>query len=276
MIPVQLSVLANQTDSSLVPGLLAAAAVAAAIVASRQRRLMFLGLGMFLLFVVPSFVAPNSLLLECRLYLPLAGVLILGGAWLQSLDLAKTTLIPVSMVFVAIFGVWEVVYAADYRSPVSVGEACLRTAPSLGLSHMTAGNAWESTGDSARAEAEFRRAIEIDPTNGTAHNNLGVLALRRGDRDLAQRELRAGLALNPGYDKAHFNLGLVLRSQGRRAEAAAEFARAAELNPDSIEAFGELMATYMQLGDAERAREVQAHLVRLGVRFVDPVPVPPQ
>jgi tetratricopeptide (TPR) repeat protein len=269
-VPVQLSILANQPDSSLIPGLLALIAVVCAIVTSRNRPLALFGAVMILLFIAPSLLAPGGLLLENRLYLPLAGALLVAASWMQQREPGSTGFLALSCGLLVILFARTWGYSDDYSSALAVGEACIRTAPSMVLSHTTAGNAFAESGDAARAEQEFRRVLELDPRNGVAHNNLGGLAMRRHDLALAQRELREELQIAPDYAPAHLNMGLVLRSQGNAREATTEFARAVELNPENVNALGELFATYSQLGEVENARRIRAQLEREGVRFLNP------
>lgn len=45
----------------------------------------------------------------------------------------------------------------------------------------------------AKAESEFRRALQMDPSNGRAHRGLGLVAHQRGDMGRARKELEAYL-----------------------------------------------------------------------------------
>lgn len=47
--------------------------------------------------------------------------------------------------------------------------------------YMTEGQLWEQMKDSDKAQAAFRKAIELDPNNFLAYFNLGVLEARKGD-----------------------------------------------------------------------------------------------
>ena len=117
--------------------------------------------------------------------------------------------------------------------------------------------------DAEGTEAEFRRAIELDPSYATAHHwysdflaMLGhadealaeaerareldplspIISTTVGERlyyarayDRAEQRLRRTLELDPDFIQARFILGLVYVRQGRRAEAVAELRRAREL-----------------------------------------------
>jgi tetratricopeptide (TPR) repeat protein len=120
-------------------------------------------------------------------------------------------------------------------------------------------------GKAADSEAQFLRAVQLDPDHAKAHHQLGVLRARRGDlsgalaslrraTELApgltdaQRELAAQawkaedwstvlealtavVAWEPGDAMAHYALARALREQGHDGEAARELAIAQRLNP---------------------------------------------
>ena len=65
------------------------------------------------------------------------------------------------------------------------------------------GVAFSRMGQHARAQAAFRRVIELDPTSATAYENLGVDALAQGDLPGALDQLTHALALDPRLARAH-------------------------------------------------------------------------
>lgn len=121
-------------------------------------------------------------------------------------------------------------------------------------------------GRNLEAEAEFRRAIKLDPDFPYPHYDLGVVLKRTGRRDQAREEFQraAGMApnfpwpvfdlglmhledqepgqalphlrraaeLDPAFPWFHFRLGQACAALGRRAEAEAAFRRAMDLKPD--------------------------------------------
>ena len=90
-------------------------------------------------------------------------------------------------------------------------ELCLELEPDdvelmmeLGRAHEDA-HAWE------RAEALYRRALDVDPDDGEAHLRLGEVLLKRGDAVGAAREGAAALKTQPGSRVAR---DLIERAQG--------------------------------------------------------------
>jgi tetratricopeptide (TPR) repeat protein len=263
-LPLDLSPLANPRDGLVWPGLVALVAVGAAIWWSANRRFALVAAGAFLLLLLPTLVSSTDLLLECRLYLPLCCLLLVLAEWLRSHPPRMTALIGGSAAAVVLLGTESVAYGRDYRSPLALGEACVRTAPDLAFSYMTAGLAWAGGGDSKRADGAFRKALELDPKHLLAHNDLAVLAIQRGELAVAERELLAEIAVNPRLDKAYLNLGIVRRSQGNYADAVVQLKRAVQLEPSSVKNMGELYVTYRRMGDQEHAAQWEAELARRG------------
>lgn len=82
------------------------------------------------------------------------------------------------------------------------------------------------------AEAEFHKAIELDPKFTPAYNNLAQLLTANGELEEAARTYRQSLAVKPSA--AVYNaLGDVLSRLGRTHEAAEAFARAKALAAQS-------------------------------------------
>ena len=82
------------------------------------------------------------------------------------------------------------------------------------------------------AEAQFLKAVEIDPDSARLFNNLGMIAGRRNDLPEAARLFQHAVSLEPEFAQGHFNLSLVLAQQGELAVAAQHLERVLRLQPD--------------------------------------------
>jgi Flp pilus assembly protein TadD len=82
------------------------------------------------------------------------------------------------------------------------------------------------------AVEEFRKAIQLDPTNGNPHTNVGLLLMARGSREEGVTVLEEAAALRSSEAEAHFRLGSAYRELGRLDEAARSLAKAVELASD--------------------------------------------
>ncbi|MBP2292124.1 O-linked N-acetylglucosamine transferase, SPINDLY family protein [Azospirillum rugosum] len=90
-------------------------------------------------------------------------------------------------------------------------------------------------GDSARAEAFFRRAIALNPRTLAAVANLGVLLRAQGRREEAVALYRRAGLLDPGSWIHPYNLGNALAELNRFTEADAAYVAALEREPGRVE-----------------------------------------
>jgi len=157
--------------------------------------------------------------------------------------------------------------------------------------------------DWAAAEAEFRRAIELNPNSGDTYDTYGLMlaALGRYDEALAvQRRaheldplahrhdaattlLRAGrheealrvvtrvTELEPGFINARATMGWAYLLCGMPDEGIAQLERAAALAPESTLLLSQLGQAYGRVGRTADAREILARLEAMSrQRYVSP------
>jgi len=92
----------------------------------------------------------------------------------------------------------------------------------------------------SKAKVAVLKALELDPTLAQAHATLADMkSAYEWDWAGAEAEFKRALALNPGYATAHHWYAQYLTARGRHQEALAEIGRAMELDPlsPSISAF---------------------------------------
>ena len=103
------------------------------------------------------------------------------------------------------------------------------------------------------AEAELKRAIEIDPKVPQAHALLGQMALFRGRLDEAVALTEREIALNPANALAFSQLGDARVRQGKWDEAIAALQKSLWLNPFYSAPYILLGRAYMQKGQPATA-----------------------
>ncbi len=153
--------------------------------------------------------------------------------------------------------------------------------------HTNLGLALLNRGRLEAAEAEFERALELDPRYRFATVNLGrvriwqdrledaerlfadlrvahstdldpimglaAVAVRRKDLAQATRLLERAVELKPGAVLPRFHLGMALLGLGRAKEAISRLREASSSNPRAAELHLALGAAYAQAGDPKRA-----------------------
>jgi Flp pilus assembly protein TadD len=87
--------------------------------------------------------------------------------------------------------------------------------------------------DAGQAEAEYRKAVQLDPAFTPARVNLADLYRALGREADGLKVLREGLAEFPADAALHHALGLALVRSQRLPEAIRELERAAQLAPNS-------------------------------------------
>lgn len=123
-------------------------------------------------------------------------------------------------------------------------------------SHLFAGLEAQSTGRWEEAVAEYRKAVNEDPTNGVNHQILADALEKSGDLDSAIEEFRLAASLLPsdGMVRVQLAKALVARD-GVSDEAVAVFSRAVEMAPKLKEAQKGLAGALLQQQRFEEALE---------------------
>ena len=165
----------------------------------------------------------------------------------------------------------------------------LKENPSSAQTHANLGTVYVQQSRYREAAAEFREALNIDPTDQVALISyaralvvlgefgsaspviqgyvrrkpgdfeaiylMGVVDRGLGNYADAENMLRRALALNANHYDVRYNLGFVLAKLGKPEEAREQFDKALQLNPASSEVRFQLAAVLKTLGQKEKARE---------------------
>jgi Flp pilus assembly protein TadD len=99
-----------------------------------------------------------------------------------------------------------------------------------GLEHLRKGRA-------AQATVSLEKAKRDEPEKASIREALGIAYFRIQRWDEAEAEFRKVLELSPTDDYAHYALGRVLEKQGRPREANGHYKLARSLRPD-LEQYG--------------------------------------
>src|SRR6186713_2059508 len=84
-----------------------------------------------------------------------------------------------------------------------------QSAPTATAPYIDLGIAYGRTGDLDKAEASFRRALEINPRHPVAYNELGMVFRRRGQFAAARASYEKAIALVPDFHFARLNLAIL-------------------------------------------------------------------
>ncbi|HUJ50242.1 MAG TPA: serine/threonine-protein kinase, partial [Bryobacteraceae bacterium] len=164
------------------------------------------------------------------------------------------------------------------RSKASARQAELRN-PDLPSVHGIEGILLQNSGLYELAEAEFRRAIELDPKGSDWYRRLGSVLEHNNRIEDALASYRKAIEAEPNYYRNHQALATFYYDQGNYSEAARQFEKAAALAPREGSVHFALGNAYDILGKyAEADRELRLSLqleetpnalIMLGVILMD-------
>jgi serine/threonine protein kinase/Tfp pilus assembly protein PilF len=104
-----------------------------------------------------------------------------------------------------------------------------------------AGFEWEA------AEREYRRAIELNPTDGNAHNWYAFLLSQEGRHSEAIAQVKRALEVEPLSLKYNDNLAVMARNGGQQDFALEQLKKTLEMDPNYASALANLSNLYFDL-----------------------------
>lgn len=260
------------------------------------------GFWFFVVLAPTSSVVPiNDLMVEYRMYLPLAGVVavVLGVGHFACRRLHIPGWLPVGLLALAL-GARTIQRNRVYDSNLALWRSVVETAPDNSRGHDMLGVWCATEGLLDEAEEHGRRAVKLDKRSVTARWNLGTtlgkqgnlagallhyraglkidgsdawryaqkaeLQSLMGDLDGAERAYRRSIELAPEVARTHVELATTLHRKGarRRALAACDESLALDANqPSAWRLRGDLLA---ELGELSKALEAMLEAVRLAPR----------
>lgn len=114
--------------------------------------------------------------------------------------------------------------------------------------HNCLGGVFGRTGEYEKAVSQFRRAIDLEPTNDFAYAGLAGAYEGLGNVREAEKTYLRAISLRPNYWAGYNALGAFYFEHGRYAEAAAMFERMVARVPDSFVGYQNLGGTYAYQG----------------------------
>lgn len=244
----------------------------------RHPRVGFIGAWFFLILAPTSSIMPiRDPLVEHRMYLPLAAVLLLlvlaGEAMLVRKlgeGVPRSTIwrggtVCAVMALVAVLTNLTVQRNKVYASELTLWRDVAAKRPGNARGFLNLGTASPNLRDAVRA---YETALAIDPNYADAHFNLGQAYRTMGELDAAGAAYRRAAEADPELGaSANLNLGLVLTTQGRLEESARAFHRCLEIDPGNYKARFNLGNLAARAGRNAQAIEQFEASVRMAPTF---------
>jgi eukaryotic-like serine/threonine-protein kinase len=119
--------------------------------------------------------------------------------------------------------------------------------------HFSLGDIYRTTGQSAQAIVELKRALDLAPNSDEGYRRLGGAYLSAGQGDKAIQALQKAIEINPYYWSNYNSLGSIYIELGDYAKALDAFQHVKELEPDNIWGYQNIAAVYFDQGKFEEA-----------------------
>jgi len=222
----------------IVPGaLVVIPLLAATVVALRKSPAAgFLG-AWFFAILAPTSLVPGTMqmIVEHRMYLPLAAVLTALVLGLHSLARHAVLTLTFTLALTLAFGLLTFHRNVDYRSELALWGDTVAKRPDNARALKGLGVALDHAGRAVEAIPVDETALRHDPGDIELVDNLGVALEHAGRNAEAIRRYEEALRIRPNYPEAHSNLGNALVRDNRIPEAIAEYETAVRLRPDFAE-----------------------------------------
>ncbi|HSS69778.1 MAG TPA: tetratricopeptide repeat protein [Casimicrobiaceae bacterium] len=127
--------------------------------------------------------------------------------------------------------------------------------------HLLMGTALIESRQYPEAIAEFKKALELNPSLPTLRTVYARALMAAGDQEAAMRELRRAVAASPNDFEANLELGALLRRDEKHEESAAYLRRAVTLRPQDVTARFGLAGALLSLGSIEESRQMLEKVV---------------
>ena len=102
----------------------------------------------------------------------------------------------------------------------------------LSKKHLKKGVSFIKNKELEKAIDEFKKAIELNPSDGASYYNLGICYLRLGRFQEAVKPLETYVTFHPDKAFAYYNLGYVYTKIGEKDKSLIAYNKALQLNPD--------------------------------------------
>jgi protein O-mannosyl-transferase len=279
--------LSADTDLRALPGvmdgrfitgaLFVAAALFAAVIASRDQKTRPVSFGILWFFIclVPTSLIPLAEVMnDHRTFMPYIG-LAMAVCWSGYIMVEKYRSLFLSgriyygaITAVSIIILSAYAYGTHERNKVWLNEETLwldvsEKSPKNGRGLMNYGLALMSRGDFAGAETQFRKALEFTPKYSYLHVNMAIVRDAVGATAEAETFFRNAISLGPGYPECYFFYARFLKKHGRSGEAVANLQKALELAPGHMDARYMLMSLYSETRDPVRLQEQAEEVLRI-------------
>lgn len=166
-------------------------------------------------------------------------------------DRYRLPVVPLLLLFAAfaLMWLWERARASEWRRMIPAGACLVALAVLVGVDwyrtatpaayaqdHWCAGNRYRQMGRLPEAEAQYAKALLLDPLQPDFWTNLGAIQFGTGRVAQARESFGRAIALAPGSGSSYYNRAVCELALGQKDAARANLQQAVRLEPEHREA----------------------------------------
>ena len=136
-------------------------------------------------------------------------------------------------------------------------------------SYYDRGNAFFAANNLDAATAQFRKAVDLDPTNADAYYAWGLTLYAKHDLAGSIANFEKATNLNSKYANAYYNWGLALYDLGAIPDAISKFKKTVELRPSYADAYYNWGLALSRTGALDRAINKFEKATSLNPKYAD-------
>ena len=203
----------------------------------------------------PNYAVAYAGMADCYTLLPLYGGGVPADIYPKAIAIAQKAIAidPNLAEPHASLGLIHALFDFDFPTSVSEFEQAVQLNPNYATAHQWFGDSTlPSLGQFDRANAELKRALDLDPLSVVINNDVGTTFWITGRYRDAIAQLRKTIEMDPRSYSAHWGLGQAFESIGDFASAIAEYEKSTQLDDDPLP-LGLLGAAKAKAGDRAAA-----------------------
>jgi len=234
--------------------------IACMVVAFKRNRLVFFGLLLFVLPLLPVLYIPvlgENSFTERYLYLPSVGFAVIAAQLLIWIKANVPKAFPVFtaalLVIGGLYSVGTVTRNAVWKDDLALYTDTARKSPDAFIPNNNLGFALMKEGRMDEAKERLKTALRLKPGMIDLIINRSISYMERGFIDKAVLELNNALFLDPGRVDAHYYLGAAYARKGWLSQAVEEFMITLSMRPDYPNVHNDLAGVYAAQGRFDKA-----------------------
>ena len=212
--------------------------------------------------VDPNYAVAYAGMADCYLLLPLYGGGVPTEMYPKATAMAQKAIVldPNLGEPHASLGLIHALFDFDFATSVREFEEAIRLNPNYATAHHWFGDSTlPALGQFDRANAEAKRALELDPLSVVYNVDAGTVYWITGRYQEAVAQFRKAIEMDPSNYTAHWGLGQALERVGDLAGAIAEYEKSTQLDDDPLP-LGLLGAAKAKAGDRAAAIAIFSRL----------------